>query len=148
MASLIEQNEKDDMTAAMLDVFDTFKREITVYKEPERIIISSNPNYSRFGDNSQNQFNPPVTPIASTIYACILHEKNQRWVYVDPNTSQIKVRSTEGKVRIKVDATGYEIMRGAKNITLDGFNYRTDSSPRPHGLFQPVLWTFFLERVE
>ena len=147
MASLIEQTDKDLMQSAMMDVFDTFKRPIEIYKEPERIIISTNYNYSRFGDNSQNQLNPPVSPVSIIVNACILHEKKQRYVYVDADDSQLKLKDAEGQVRIKVDITGYNAMIGAKNITLDGFEYRNVSTPRPHGLFTPSLWTFYLQRV-
>ena len=148
MASLISDTNKADLQSTIMDVWDTFKRPIIIYKEPEKVIISTNPNYSRFGDNSQNQYNPPVTPQPITVYATILHEKRQRLTYIDAANSQIKVKNDEGQVRIKVDSTGYNVMVGAKNIELDGFQYRVNSSPRPHGLFTPSLWTFFLERAQ
>ena len=153
MASLISDSDKDSMQSALLDVFDTFKRPLIVFQEPEKIIASTNPNFSRFGPRNQNVYEPEVEPILTTIYAVILYEKQQEFPFSVPlqggtsDESQIKVKYPEGQVRVKVDQSGFNIFKTAKLVELDGQNFQLDSTPRPHGLFTPSIYTFFLKRV-
>jgi hypothetical protein len=148
MSSLIADTEKTEMNAEILNVFDTFKRPITVYSEPEKTIIYTNCNFSRFGDNGQNNCEPINTPLATVIDACILYDKQQRYPYIDASDGQIKIKNAAGRVRIKVAAENYSLMAKAKSFELDGFSFRPYTTARPHGLFTPILYTFFLERTE
>ena len=152
MASLISQAEKDELSSSLIDVFDTFKRPIAVYEEPEKIIISTNPNYSRFGQRDQNVFNPEVEPISHTIEACILYEAQQPFPVSVPlnnqdDAAQLKLKYPDGRIRVKIKKEDYAIFSKAKLVELDGQNFELDSPPRVHGLFGTGLYTFYLNHV-
>ena len=62
--------------------------------------------------------------------------------------TQSKIKMTDGDVRIKVALADAPIMMQAKQFVLDGFDYTLDTPPRPHGLFIPALYTFYLKRTQ
>ncbi len=153
MASLISNLEKAAMESEIQNVFDTFKRPLIVYRTPEKVYLSTNPNFSRFGQFGQNnemQKEEINQQNISTIEACILYAKNQGFEQFNKDKTggsyeAIKVRESNMKVRIKVDIVGYEILKDAKLIELDGRHFQKDSEPRCHGLFDTTRWSFFFK---
>lgn len=152
MSSLIPTNSQSPYEAAIQNVFDTFKRAFTLYIEGQVAFVSSNPNYSRFGQHDQNVFNPAVNPQATTVYGTILYANGQPWEYIEPasraNYQQDKIRNSKGVVRIKVDGSGYALMVNCKRVNLDGFDFTMVSNARPHGVFLPARYTFNLVKVD
>ena len=147
MSSLIDDTDKEDYQNALLDVFDTFKRKLVFYLEPKKVVISTNPSYSMFGDNSQNTDTVQLQPQRFEIYGTIKHQERQEFPYVD-DKGETKVKVMLGKCRIKISAADAARFMTAKNFEVDGMSYRLNSGPRPHGLFTPALYTFYLERSE
>lgn len=137
---------------AILNVFDTFKRALTVYVLAQKAYISTDPNYSRFGQHDQNVFAPPVTPQPTVIYGTILYNKTMNWDFIEPatrsNFDQNKLRNSMGEVRLKVDADGYALMQGVQLVQIDNFEFKIVTTPRPHGVFASALWTYYLEKVD
>jgi hypothetical protein len=153
MSSLIPISEKISCEDAMQDVFDTFKRPIRIFKSPEKVYISTDPNFSRFGQFGRNDEMSKVVinqPVIETIEACILYGKNNSFEQYNKSSSagqneQIKLRDTDTRIRIKVDIIGYNILKDAKLLDIDGRNFTRDSMPRCHGLFAVTRWSFFFK---
>ena len=138
---------------SLLDsVFQTLKRAFTVYIKAQTAMISTSPAYTQFGQHDQNVFNPAVNPQATVLEGLIQYGTQQPWEYIAPenrtNYMQDKLRNSMGKIRIKVDITGYQIMAQCKEMNVDGFNFKLSSTARPHGLFQPERYTFFLDSLD
>lgn len=153
MSSLLSVSQKSMIRASLKDVFDTFARPFTVYVEAQQLTISTDPSYSRFGQHDQNVDHPAVLPQSYTLTGCILYGSKQPFDYMasfgTDTSKQNKVRVAEGKVRVKVDATGYALFKDAKRIVIDGINFDNDSTPRPHGIVgAPDRYSFDLTRVE
>lgn len=152
MSSLIGPSAKAILENAAQQVFDTYKRPFTLYIEAATANISTNPNYSRFGQHDQNVFNPAVNPQAFVVSGTIYYPNQQPWDYVEPqsrtNYQQDKLRESFGQVRIKVDPSGYALMQGVKLVNLDGFNFKLVQNARPHGMFTPQRYTFYLVKVD
>lgn len=153
MASLLSDLEKAQAESAIQDVFDTMKRPIVVYSSPEKLYISTDPNFSRFGQFGQNNEmeNEDINQQkVDTIYACILYNKNPDFEQYNKDKTggsyeQIKVRDSNMKIRIKVDSTGFEYLKNAKLLELDGRQFVKDSPARGHGLFTVNRWSFFFK---
>ena len=148
MASLIDDLEKSDDQQALIDIFDTFKRPFTVYIEAQKVIITTNPAFSRFGQNDQNSLTVPVQPQPITMYGVILYDKKQYYPFMVAGETQLKVKMTDGDARIKVSVDDAQTLRVGKQFQIDGFDFTIDTAPRPHGLFIPSLYTFYLKRVQ
>lgn len=129
-------------------IHDTFAREITVYQEAEKVLISTDPNFNPIFRRSSS--NIQVTPKKSTIIARILYGKDQE---VDSVNGigvdfQTKVSLPIGWVRLKVGKDGYEILKDCKRIEFDGRTFAPLSSNRPHGLFEIDYYTFLLQPIQ
>ena len=151
---LLTEAQKLQYNQALQDVFDTFARPFNLYIEAQTAVISTSLTYSRFGDHSQNTAinadNTALTPQVFTVTGCILYGNRQPWIDLGlPSDQQIKIKESNGTVRVKVDANGYVLMKQCKLVNLDGFDFQLNSNARPHGLVgQPTRWTFTLEKVD
>lgn len=148
----IGQSLKNTLEAAAQWVFDNTKRPLTVYIEAAIANISTNPNYSRFGQHDQNVFNPAVNPQATVISGCLMYGNKQEWDYIEPqsrtNYEQLKLRESFGMLRLKVDPSGYALLTNCKLVNVDGFDFKVVQNAKPHGMFTPQRYTFFLQRVD
>lgn len=154
MSSLISATDAATYRSQLDSVFWTFARPFNVYLAAQVATISTSPTYSRFGQHDQNAAidddNVAVTPQVYTVTGCITYGNNQPWTdfSVGPD-GKLKLKDAEGQVRIKVEQQGYDILKEAKLVNLDGFSFQFKSTPRPHGLLgSPTRWTFNLEQVE
>ena len=150
--------QKTAYDVAMANQFDTFKRPLSIYVEAQTANVSTSLTYSRFGPHDQNTAisvdNPAVTPVSYIVSGCILYGNRQPWPFISPEGAQsrsaqeLKLREADGVIRIKVEATGYALMKDCQIITVDGFQFQQTSTPRPHGLIgNPTRWTFHLQRI-
>lgn len=156
MASLLSPAQQTSARNAIRSVFDTFARPLTLYLEAQTVTISTDPNWSRFGQSDQQLLDPAVVPQVYTVTGCVMYGEKQPFGYTTPygggavgDGTQLKIRDADGTVRIKFDASGYALMQGAKRVVLDGFTFDIDTTPRPHGVIgAPDRWTYVLDKVE
>tara|TARA_Y100000310_G_C20691183_1_gene822337 strand:+ start:531 stop:977 length:447 start_codon:yes stop_codon:yes gene_type:complete len=74
MASLISAQEKAELGIIFADIFDTFKRDITVHKEPQQVVENIDVNHIfGYGAPSQNQ-NITYIPRSKTFSATITYK--------------------------------------------------------------------------
>ena len=150
MASLITDAAKATMKAALETVHDTFARSIFVYKEAQRVLITTkNENYIMLYNNVQGkQTSMKKEPVFEEFKATILYGTYQDEENVSEANAQIKVELPVGSVRIKVKQDGYNYLKDAKRVTFDGKTFIMTGQDRPHGLFAPHLYSFYLQPAE
>lgn len=152
--SYLSEDEKARLVADFDPFVKTFERPISISQDAQKIIISTNPDFNRFEANDLNNLtqNPENSPVSYIIPARILYEKQQPTPYSNlyvggsSEDAQIKIKTQEGKVRIKINASGTSLIRDAKLIVLDGTNFTFDGAPRQHGIFGTGYTTFYLKR--
>lgn len=138
----------------MFSVFQTYMRGFHMYLDAGVAVVNTSPTFAGFfGDASQNQLNVVNTPQVFHLSGCILYGNKQPWEFIEPgsrgNYQQNKIRESEGVVRLKVDPTGYALLKDAEQIIIDKFTFVIDSTPRPHGLIgDPNMYTFTLLKVD
>ena len=140
------------MVSDFQGVIDTFTRVFTVYQEPTRLVIATDPNYNPYSF-SQTTGSIQYIPNPIQLSGRILYDKQQEWGFVrpyvgrGPNEGQLKIKDqTTRSVRIKVDASGAAILQAGKKFTIDGLNFDLESQQRPHGLFSAESFTFYFVR--
>jgi len=151
MASLISAAQKAAFQSAFNDLHDTFARTIYIYKEAQSTVISTNPKYNSI--YQQNQSRSQVVSrkvVSSSFQARITYDtdRSQSNLTSPEVESQLKLKLPDGFVRIKVAKDGYEYLKDAKRVEFDGRKFTIESDVRPHGLFQPTHFTFFLLPIE
>ena len=152
MAEFLTSTERASIAANLLDLHDTFGRDIVVYKEAKKVIISTDPNYNYLYQNtgSQNQSVQNV-PVKQIFKARIRYDTDRSLEYFGETDTQVKVNRVDpnSTVRIKLKIEDHEYIKDAKRIELDGRMFHVESDPRFHGLFDTIQFvTLFLRPIE
>ena len=147
--SLINDANKLDMANVMKTVHETFARDIKFIKDAKRIILSTDPNYNYLYKSVRGSVSTVKREITEKIFkARILYVgRQQDGLFDSEANAQIKVEKNIGEVRIKVDSTGHSYLKEAKRVELDGRLFTVSSDERPHGLFSPQFYTFYLKPI-
>lgn len=154
--NLLSDSEKNVFQAAIRDVHDTFKRSVTIFKTPEKVIVSTNPNYNfAYTDNQIN--NDTVSYVVNSgvfdarIHSLSTQQANELLFVTSKNvsdtTDESKLSQVKNIITIKLDKAGYDFIFGAKFVEVDEDKYIILSSARKHGLFTPEYYTYYLQRT-
>lgn len=125
------------------DVFDniakTFERTIYGFRDGERISLASNPQYNSFYRTQSS--NTEFSEVSQEIQARIRYVKSDEELFKFSDGTaggvQNKVALPAGSVKIKVNREGYEFIKDAKRIELDGNRYAIVSNARQIAMFGP-----------
>lgn len=126
------------------DIHDTFSRKIVVYKTPERVVISTNPNYNFMYTDAQEGIDVKYVPVSGLIDARI------KWLNPSDLKGQkdIKEEVHGNIVRLKIKKEDIEWFNDWKHIEIDGRTVQFFGTSQPHGLFDPNFYTVYLEESE
>lgn len=142
--SFLSDSVKTQIKAVFDNVHDTFGRDIIAYKDAQETISITTAGYnSRYG----SPVSVSKTTVSQTFKARIKYIKSSEELLRDSQiNSQLKISLPEGIVRIKVDAEGFNFIKEAKRIELDGQRYTVlnDSIPKIIGPFDPQYYSFYL----
>ena len=149
--SLMSEDEKLAYQAVINDLAKTFERPLVMYKTPEKVIASTNPNYNfTYGDNQLNGdvasyivnsgvFNARISAVSA----------EQANIFAVQNVAiEGRLEQAKNIVKIKLEASGAAFIKEAKFIDLDGDRYIIISPARKHGLFYPEYSTIYLQRTD
>jgi len=143
MADLLSSTDKAFFSSVMGDIFDTFKRNITIHKEPQKIIKQVNTDlYAGYGDTS-NPNNVEYVPVSKDFEAMITYLDRQR----KESDPEIGTSFSRGEARIKVQQEARDYINNGKTIRIDidgkPFNLITDDSVKD--FFGTQYYVFHLE---
>lgn len=144
MASLISSGEKAALSGVFDDVFDTFSRNIVIYKEPVKTVASINEsNIFGYGDSS-NQVNYSYTAQSGTYPATIQYSDQQSQKYYTEMGGAIP----KGDVRIKVkgDCKSYIENGKTEKIEFDGKSWDLVSTDAVKRFLDSEFYVYYLER--
>ena len=151
MSSLVSTTEMSNTANMFNSIFDTWSRNIIIYKEPiKQQILPQNPN-SLFGfgvTQSTELFNYiPVTGIYPALvrYNDRYASKSKQ----DEFQSELNKYVTEGplSIKVRVDCMNFIVEGKTEKIQVDGFDYILDGiDPRVHYFWGNEFYIFDLER--
>ncbi len=124
MPSLISASEKANLVKIFTDIFDTFKREIVIHKEPIKVVNQINLTQIFGYDEFSNETNYSYETNNKTIHAVVRYSNNHGFSDLDKNT----INLIAGDVSIKVDQAGRDYINAGKNekIVIDGKTFNVD----------------------
>lgn len=151
MASLVSQNEIDVFTGDFQNLFDTFKRPITVFKRPKKVVSASNVNDQNiyFGYDSQN-VKPNVVesyePVSGVFDVMISYKDNQQ----SDELNDLNTFSYNGDVRIKVQEDCRAFIKNGKteNIQFDDKVFNVVGDEAVKYFFGYKLYVFHLKATK
>ena len=115
MPSLITSSERAILTGTFQDVFDTFKREIVIYKEPKETISDINESLIFGYDEFSNSTNYTYQAVSGTFYATIRYNDLQEEEF----QSDIKADISKGLARIKVQSEAKDYIENGKTDRIE-----------------------------
>ena len=141
---------RSTIKAIIDDIHETFARNITVYEEGKKILISASSEYNGiYGKTSSGAASTSKTSVANTIKARIKYINAREQNLSDGNiSSQLGIETIDGSVRITVDASGFAILKEAKRCEFEGRKYTIESKGNPTGIFGPQYYHFYLSPIE
>lgn len=156
MSSFINQLNKVLFADQFNVLHNTFARPISIYRNAEQIVINTNPANNFLFQGENVPFNDTVKdiPVSGVFNARIRYNTKQDLEMFaglggrKQGGEQINIQQSKGVVRIKVDPTGSTYLFGANRITFDGTIFTLRSDQRPHGLFIPNFYDFFLQKED
>ena len=148
MASLLPDADKLSFKNSIIDLFDTFARDIVIHKEPKKIVSQinpSNPPMPGYGNDS-NPENITYQPESKTFKAMIRYGDKQTVSADDFAGMQIP----RGTVSIKVqeDAREYINNGSTEKVDLDGKSFKVATSDSVKDHFGYQLYVYFLEEIK
>jgi hypothetical protein len=148
--SLISDSQKNTIKAIIDDIHETFARNITVYEEGKKVLISASSEYNGiYGKTSSGVSSTSKTSVSHVIKARIKYVNAREQNLADGNiSSQLGIETIDGSVRITVDESGFAILKEAKRCEFEGRKYTIESKGNPTGIFGPQYYHFYLSPIE
>ena len=151
MSSLVSTAEISSFTGDYKNLFDTFRREFVVVKEPRRQVLSAdvNADFLYYGYQSVSQ--KPATlekyDIVSGIYYGMIKYGASANNY--SRLQELKNTVPEGQVRLKVeeDAKNFIVNDKTERVLVDGLSFKVMGSFVVKYFFGVKLYVFDLEEM-
>lgn len=148
--SLISSAQKNTIKSIIDDIHSTFAREIKVFEDGEKVLISSSSEFnSIYSRNSSGAETVQRIVVSHTVQARIkyINSKEKRLTDGDID-SQLDIQLINGSVRITVDEDGFRLLKKAKRCEFEGRKYTINSKGNPTGIFGPQYYHFYLSPIE
>ena len=146
MPSLISDAEKQKLTGIFTDIFDTFKREIVVHKEPRKVISQVN-TASLFGyGDPASSLNYTYEPVSGVYSATIRYDMNQE----TERLADIPQNISMGNVYIKVQENARDYINKGKTekITFDNKSFKIISEDANRSFLDSKVFIYRLEATK
>jgi len=146
MPSLISNTEKNNLTGIFNDIFDTFKRQIVVHKEPKRVVSSINTAaIFGYGDPSSS-VNYTYVPQSGIYDATIRYNLDQ----TQETLGDIPQYVSEGGVYIKVQQEARDYINKGKTekVTFDGKSFKVISEDANKSFLNSKFYVYKLESTK
>jgi hypothetical protein len=147
MPGFLTENQKNNIKDIIDRIHETFARQITVYKFGQKVAIATTNQYNSIYKTNAVNGRQQLTQVSRTIMARIKYEKFDQTNFYQEK-SQEKIVIPEGVVYIKVDEEGYNYVKDAKTVELDGKTFAIKSPGKPEGMFGPQYYQFLLIPLE
>jgi hypothetical protein len=140
MASLIPDSTKTEFATVLSDHFDTFKRTITVHREPIKSVTDIQNNALHgYGDAAENGNISYITQ-KKEFNAIVSYNNNQA-----ENSTEVGTLEA-GTVKIKVQQDAADYIKGGKveKIEVDGQTFNKVSDDKVQNYLGAVFYIFYL----
>tara|TARA_R100000808_G_C2066629_1_gene95812 strand:- start:166 stop:609 length:444 start_codon:yes stop_codon:yes gene_type:complete len=146
MASLISASEKSGIAQSFEDIFDTFKREVVVHKEPIKVVSDLDLDmFYGYDVPYDKPTNFSYTPVSGSYYATVRYA-DQQGESVEP---ELNSKIPQGTVRIKVKEEAMNFIESGKTekITFDNKSFNINSDVAVKKFLDSTFYVYHLEEV-
>ncbi len=153
MPDLFTAAQKSAFEATQQDIHDTFARPITIFKTSQKTIITTNPEHNFIFDSGPNQTTTQDIIVSGVFQARILYKPDQATKMFSASDGgvigqpQISQQMFKGDVRLKVTPDCAAYLIGVERVEFDNKIFSVNSESRPHGLFTPKFYNYYLTQL-
>ena len=147
MANLLSSEDITSFTGALGDHFDTFNRDVVVFKEP-RQIVNSGPFDSVLAGYEGSSIENKITyvPVSGVFPAMITYEDEQDSEFLTELTS--RVAKGELKIKVKEDCRDFILNGKTEYIQVDNKSFNTVSEDKVQHYLGLKFYIFYLEQTK
>ena len=146
MASFLSAGDISSFQNDIDTHFDTFKRQITIHKEPIKNIVQNSTNQMLGYQEDSNVVDYSYTPRNETFYAIIKYNNIQENLSVDPEL-KLKFLNQFVEIKVKEDAKNYIEIDRTEKITFDSKTFNLVSSALVKNYLGLNYYTFYLKET-
>jgi hypothetical protein len=145
MASLLTATQKANFEKGISNLFDTFKQDIIVYKEPKVVITDINkPRVFGYNENSDIQ-NINYIPVTGVFSAIVKYKRDQKEERLGDTANLIDYGQVD--IKVKSDANDFIQNNGATiNISINDLMFKIVSSQSVRRYISSEYYHYILER--
>ena len=148
MGGLLTDADKLSFKNSIIDLFDTFSRDIVIHKEPKKVVSSVNPATPQLPGYGSDSSPENVTYVTeSKTYKAMIRYSNKQEVETD---SFAGTKIPMGMVAIKVqeEARDYINNGSTEKVVLDGKSFKIASSDAVKDHFGYALYVYIIEEIK
>lgn len=145
MASLLTATQKANFEQGISNLFDTFKQDIVVYKEPKVVITDiTKPRVFGYNENSDIQ-NINYIPVSGVFSAIVKFKRDQKEERLGDTANLIDYGQVD--IKVKSDANDFIQNNGATiNISINDLMFKIVSSQSARRYISSEYYHYVLER--
>lgn len=148
MASLLSNADKESFKASIIDLFETFARDIIIHKEPKKIVSQSNPTNPVLPGYGHDAVPSNITYVPeSKTFQAMIRYNNKQTVETD-NFAGTKIPTGMVAIKVQSDARDYINKGVTEKIVLDGKSFKLGSSDAVKDHFGYQLYVYFIEEIK
>ena len=144
MTDLLSSGEKSAFDGVFDDLHDTFGRDIVIYKKSKKVFVATNSTYNALYSRIKNEKGSEKKVEAITLKARIAYSGNS-----GKETEENEILGFDipaDHVRIKINLEGYNLIKEASEIEVDGDLYDVVSDASKSGMFSVKYYNVLLKR--
>ena len=144
MTDLLSSGEKSAFDGEFDDLHDTFGRDIVIYKKSKKVFVATNSTYNALYSRIKNEKGSEKKVEAITLKARIAYSGNS-----GKETEENEILGFDipaDHVRIKINLEGYNLIKEASEIEVDGDLYDVVSDASKSGMFSVKYYNVLLKR--
>ena len=149
MPSLISDTEKANLTGIFGDIFDTFSRDVYIYKKPQRINPGGTINTAFIFGYEVGTWDDGYTYVYSSgVYPAVIKYDSR---LQEPDLTDVGVRQpvVAGSIKVKGDARDFmEGGRPVERITVDDKDFKVVGQSRLQAFLNSKFYIFRIESLK
>jgi hypothetical protein len=146
MSDLIPSSDKQAYESVFDDIHDTFSREITIFKKSKKIFVATNNTYNALYSRVKNEKGTEKTVEAVKVKARIAYSGNFEYGRANSENEILGLDVPADFIRIKLNKDGYDLIKQASDIEVDGELFEITSDAAKAGIFTPQYYNILLKR--
>lgn len=146
MADLFSSSEKSAFDKVFDDLHDTFGRDITIFKKSQKVFVATNSTYNALYSKTKNQKGIEKVVEAIKIKARIAYAGSFENARSNDENEILGLDIPSDHVRIKLNLEGYNLIKQAKDIEIDGELFDVVSDASKSGIFSVRYYNILLKR--